>query len=67
MDILYDSNCFLTSGQTTRNNKPCRYYRYGYNGKKYCYEPRNEEEREKAKQKALMQGYAIKSAKYNER
>jgi len=45
--------------KSTKNGKPC--YKWGKSGKCYTYQPNNKESRERAKQKALKQGQAIKS------
>jgi len=51
----------LSQGYTTRDGERKGYYRWGEHGKMYVYTPGDEEERKRAKQRALRQGRAIKS------
>lgn len=50
--------------RTTKNGRPA--YQYGTSGAKYTYTPGNEASRKRAKQKAILQGEAIKKSGYRE-
>ena len=51
----------VNQGYTTRDGERKGYYRWGEEGKMYLYTPGDEDERERAKEKAREQGRAIKS------